>query len=95
MNTEDLIKNADIQKIVAEGTKIYQGIKANYDPQHSGKFLAIDTESQDVYLGSTSAEAVDLAKQAHPKSVFFVVKIGFDTVETMAEALIEAWLKQA
>ena len=87
---QDLLKQADIQKIAAEGEKIYQKIKVNFDPKHSGKFLAIDIESQDAYLGNTSAEAVELARQAHPGKIFYVVKIGFDTVETMAKAYIQS-----
>ena len=84
MNNEELIKGANIQKIAEEGAKIYEQIKIKYDPQERGKFLAIDIDSQDVYLGITSAEALALARQAHPDKVFYVVKIGFDVAETMA-----------
>ncbi len=87
---QDLLKQADIQKIAAEGEKIYQKIKVNFEPKENGKFLAIDIDSQNTYLGSTSAEAVELARQAHPGKVFYVVKIGFDTVETMAKAFIQS-----
>lgn len=90
---QDLLKQADIQKIAAEGSKIYQEIKDKYEPQENGKFLAIDIGSRDVYLGDTSAQALELARQAHPGTVFYVVKIGFDTIETMAKAIIQSELK--
>jgi hypothetical protein len=84
MNTDELIKNADLQTIASEGSVIYQEIKDQYEPREIGKFLAIDIESKDVYLGTTSAEAVEQARESHPQKVFYVVKIGFEAAETMA-----------
>lgn len=88
-NNEELIKKADIQKIAKEGVKIYEQIKVNYDPKEKGKFLAIDIDSKDAYLGNTSAEALELARQNHPNKVFYVVKIGFEVAETMARSFTE------
>lgn len=87
MSNDSLIKQADIQKIANEGSRIYESIKANYEPQENGKFLAIDIDEEKAYLGLTSAEAVEIAKQQHPNKVFYVVKIGFDVVETIAQLL--------
>lgn len=88
-NNEELIKKADIQKIAEEGAKIYEQVKVKYDPQERGKFLAIEIESKDAYLGNTSAEALELARQSHPNKVFYVVKIGFEVAETMAQAFAQ------
>ncbi len=88
-NNEEFIKKADIQKIAEEGAKIYEQIKVNYEPKDNGKFLAIDIDSKKTYLGNTSAEALELAKQNHPNKVFYVVKIGFDVAETMARSFTE------
>lgn len=85
-NNEELIKKADIQKIAEEGAKIYEQIKIQYDPKEKGKFLAIDIESKKAYLGNTSAEALELAREHHPNKVFYVAKIGFDVAETMARS---------
>lgn len=84
MNNEELIKQSNIQKIAEDGAKIYEQIKSRYEPQENGKFLAIDTDSKDVYLGDTSSAAVEKARKAHPKKVFYVVKIGFSAAETLA-----------
>lgn len=88
-NNEELIKKVDIQKIAKKGAKIYKRIKVNYDPKERSKFLAIDIDSKKVYLGNTSAEALELARQNHPNKVFYVVKIGFDVAETMARSFAE------
>ncbi len=88
-NDEELIKKTDIQRIAEEGAKIYEQIKVNYDPKERGKFLAIDIDSKRSYLGNTSAEALELARQNHPNKVFYVVKIGFEVAETMARIFAE------
>ena len=83
-NNEELIKKADIQKIAEEGAKIYEAIHLQYEPNENGKFLAIDIETKDKFLGNTSSEAVELARKVHPNKVFYVVKIGFSATETLA-----------
>jgi hypothetical protein len=88
-NNEELIKEADIQEIAEKGAKIYERIKVRYEPKENGKFLAIEIESEKEYLGNTSAEALELARENHPKKVFYVVKIGFDVAETMAKSFVE------
>lgn len=89
MDSEELIKKADLQNIATEGAKIYDQIKVNYEPKENGKFLAIDIDTKNVYLANTSAEAVELAREKHPNKVFYVVKIGFEVAETMARLFSE------
>ncbi len=84
-NDEILLKSVDIQEIADKGTKIYETIKVDYEPQETGKFLAIEVESGKAYLAETSAEAVSKAKSSHPNKVFYVVKIGYDVAQTLAE----------
>lgn len=88
METKTTLKADNIQEIAENGTVIYDKIKTSYDPQHKGKFLAIDIDSEEVFLGNTSAEAVELAKKKYPDKIFFVVKIGFDVAEIMAKCII-------
>jgi len=83
-NNEELLKQTDIQKIAEEGAKIYESIKSQHEPIQNCKFLAIDIESKDTFLGNTSSEAVESARKAHPNKVFYVVKIGFSAAETLA-----------
>ncbi len=83
-NTEELIKKADIQKIAEAGARIYESVRSQYEPAQNGKFLAIDIDSKDTYIGTASSEAVELARNAHPNKVFYVVKVGFSVAETLA-----------
>lgn len=91
MASEELIKKVDIQKIADEGAKIYQSIKTDYEPKNNGKFLAIDIDSKKVYLGNTGAEALELARQNHPKKVFYIVKIGFNFAEMLAKSFANSY----
>lgn len=88
-NDDEFLKNADIQKIAEKGARIYDCLKIKYEPHENGKFLAIDVDSETEYIGKTSAEALMLAREKHPNKVFYVVKIGFDVVETMAKSFID------
>jgi len=88
METDKSNGGFNIQHIADEGAKIYEQIKSQYEDTEKGKFLAIDIDSKDVYLGNTSSEAMELAKISHPDKIFFVVRIGFDTIERMARSFI-------
>lgn len=82
--TEENLKKANLQKIAEKGAAIYEKIKAEQELSNVGKFLAIDTTNEKVYLADTSAEAVVKARTEHPNQIFYVKKIGFDAAETMA-----------
>ncbi len=89
MNRDELIKKADMEKIVQEGSKIYEKVKDKYEPKYNGKFLAIDIYTKKVYFANTSAEAVDKARKNNPKKVFYVAKIGFEAAETIASIFFQ------
>ncbi|MEK7171473.1 MAG: hypothetical protein AAB739_01055 [Patescibacteria group bacterium] len=86
--TNLLIDKANIQKIAEEGKKIYEKIKKDYEPNKNGKFLAIEIDSGKTYLGSTSLEALEVARSTHPDKVFYVVRIGFNFAEMFANSFI-------
>jgi len=88
---EDLVKKVDIERIADEGEKIYEQIKSKYEPQDIGKFLAIEVDSKDVFIGERSSEAVEKAKKIHPNKVFFVVKIGYSANEILSKMEKEPW----
>jgi hypothetical protein len=67
---KELIKNVNIQQLADEGSKIYEEVKHEYETQHNGKFLAIEIETKNTYLGDTTSEAVEKARQIHPDKVF-------------------------
>ena len=87
MSNKELMK-ANIQKISESGSRIYEKIKKDYDPKEKGKFLAIEIESEDVFIGSSSMEVLERAKEKYPDKIFYVVKIGYDSIETIAKKIL-------
>ncbi len=83
-DNEELIKQSNIQSIAEAGAKIYEAIKSQHEPADNGKFVAIDIDSQDTFVATSSSAAVELARKAYPNKVFYVVKIGFSAAETLA-----------
>jgi len=63
MDANNFLQKVNIEKIAKEGAKIYERFRKRYDPKEKGKFLAIDTKTQEAYLGNSSAEALVLARQ--------------------------------
>ncbi|HEY4520549.1 MAG TPA: hypothetical protein VJJ72_01980 [Candidatus Paceibacterota bacterium] len=86
---DKLIKQVDVQHIAEEGARIYKKIKPQYDPEKKGKFLAIDIDTRKTYLASTSTGALEKARENHPNKIFYIIKIGFDAAETMAQSFLK------
>lgn len=83
----DIAAQGPYQEIATKGNAIYDRIKSSYEPKENGKFLAIEVETSQTHMGRTSAEALEKARVAHPGKIFYVVKIGFETAETLAHSL--------
>ena len=68
-------------KLGAEmGRRIYEEkYKHIYEPQHKGKFLAVDIESGLAGFGGDTSEAMAAGKKVAPGGFFYVVRIGYDT----------------
>ena len=79
----DIYQDVDIHRIASEGRKIYDTVKEKYAAE-KGKFLAIDIESKDVFLGDSNSEVVETAKRKYPDHVFYVVRIGYSAAERLA-----------
>ncbi|MDO8518047.1 MAG: hypothetical protein Q7S26_02035 [bacterium] len=84
----DLAKNMPFEEIAKKGEAIYERDKAFYEPQENGKFLAIETDSGRKYIASTSAEALEKAREENPGKLFYLVKIGFTSVETLSHSIL-------
>ncbi|MBI2888853.1 MAG: hypothetical protein HYY10_02935 [Candidatus Liptonbacteria bacterium] len=82
------IQNRPFEEVAEKGAVIYSKIKPKYEPKENGKFLAIETDSGKEYIGTTSAEALEKARVENPKKIFYVVKIGFESAETLAHSFL-------
>jgi hypothetical protein len=63
---------------IEKGKQVYRHrLQAILEPEHIGKFVAIEPDSGSYYLGQTSHEALAAAKMATPEHVFYLVRVGF------------------
>jgi len=67
-------------KAVAEKSKaIYEErLRATLEAEHRDKFVAIEPDSGDYFVGATYSESVMAARKAHPHRIAFVIRIGHD-----------------
>jgi hypothetical protein len=70
----------ETQAVARRATEIYESkLKANLELSHPNKFLAIEPESQDYFLGETLTQAIQVARTAHPDRLAFALRIGHPT----------------
>jgi hypothetical protein len=63
--------------IAEKGEKLYkERFRQQFEPQHLGKFLAIEVESERAFLADTPEAALQNAGEAIPQGSFHLIKIG-------------------
>ncbi len=84
----NLAKNIPFEEIAQKGIALYETVRSQYEIDHKGKFLAIEVDSQKKYLGDSTAEALEKARAENPEKLFYLVKIGFSSAETLANSFL-------
>jgi len=70
----------DHRELARRGRDYYDRVlRAKLEPEHKGKFLALEVETGDYALGDNSLEALDRAEAQHPDSVFYILRVGYRT----------------
>ena len=69
--------NIDIRKIGEKGREIFKRISEELEKDYRGKFVAIEVDSSDYFIGDTSVEAKKNARVKYPGRVFYLGRIGF------------------
>lgn len=88
MEEEKVLPQIDPEEIAKKGEEIYQRkFREKYEPDFNGKFLAIEIEFEEGFLGDTSAEALEKAKEKYPQKIFYIKKIGFPAAEVVSSHL--------
>ena len=66
-------------KAVAEaGEAIYRDMyQKDYEQNQPGKFVAINVHTKSAFIGDTAGEALISARNAEPKGVFHLIRVGF------------------
>lgn len=80
MSTEKVADaNAVGESVIRQGRQLHEGkLKAVLEPEHTGRFVAIEPDTSDYFLGDTDAEALLAAHAALPDRRFYLKRSGYD-----------------
>lgn len=66
-----------IRKIGEKGRERFKKIPEELEGDYRGKFVAIEVDSGDYFVGDTIIEADEKAKEKYPDKIFYLGGIGF------------------
>jgi len=72
----------DPQEISQKGQKVLDALAQTLVAQHFGRFIAIEADSGEYFLGNTAIEATRKAQAKYPGKIFFLGRIGYRTAYT-------------
>ena len=80
------------ETLALKGREIYnKSLKRILEPKSKGKFVAIEVESGEYFLGSTITDAVTKAERKHPTKLFYVMRVGYKA--TVSLRGIASWTR--
>ncbi|PJE69142.1 hypothetical protein COU96_01285 [Candidatus Shapirobacteria bacterium CG10_big_fil_rev_8_21_14_0_10_38_14] len=75
--------SASAEEIIQKGQKFYEEkLKNKLEKKFAGKFVAIEINSGEYFIGNTLEKALEKARRKFPYEVFHSVKIGSPGVFT-------------
>jgi hypothetical protein len=69
--------SADTKSVIERAKRIYsEQLRSLLESQHLNRFVAIEPESGEYFLGNSFDEAVALARAKHPSRLSHTIRIG-------------------
>ena len=69
--------SADTKSVIDRARRIYsERLQTLLEPRHRNRFVAIEPESGEYFLGDTFDEAVKSARAKHPSRLSHTIRIG-------------------
>ncbi len=72
----------NLHVLSSKGRQIFRGLPPELAAEHRGRFVAIDVDSHDYFIGDTGIEATRKAQEKYPEKLFFLGRIGYRTAYT-------------
>ncbi|HWS89554.1 MAG TPA: hypothetical protein VN282_21460 [Pyrinomonadaceae bacterium] len=84
MSTEQAELAAVREDVIARGKRIYdERLRGELEPDHTGRYVAVEPDTGRYFLGDTSADAVGAAHDAMPGSRFYLARVGYDAAHSI------------
>jgi hypothetical protein len=71
-----------IHEISQQGQRILETLLQELKEKHLGRFIAIEVDSGEYFLGDTAVEATRKAQAKHPGKIFFLGRVGYRAAYT-------------
>jgi hypothetical protein len=71
--------------LVESGQRFYdEHLKDQLEPEHTGRYVAIEPESGRYFLADTGTEALLEAHRTLPESLFYLARVGYPAADTLS-----------
>ena len=71
-------------ELVEGGRRFYdEHLRDRLEPQHAGRYVAIEPEAGLYFLADTGTEALLEARRALPESLFYLARVGHPAADTL------------
>jgi hypothetical protein len=72
-------------ELVESGQRFYdEHLRQSLEPEHTGRYVAIEPDSGRYFLADTGTEALLNARQALPESLFYLARVGHPAADTLS-----------
>ena len=72
----------DTHEIAKRGQGVLEAVSQELEKTHFGRFIAIEVDSGEYFIGDTALEATRKAQARYPGKIFFLGRIGYRTAYT-------------
>jgi len=70
------------EEFVQRGGEYYDRfLRDKLEPEHKGKFLALDVETGEYEMDADEMAAIDRARARMPGKIFFILRVGYRTAD--------------
>ena len=74
-----------LDNLIEQGEQIYQErLRSMLEPNQLGRFVAIEPETEQYFLGNTGTEALVEAQEKMPEGRFYLIRIGNQTADRIS-----------
>ena len=71
--------------LVESGQRFYdEHLRSSLEPEHIGRYVAIEPDSGRYFLADTGTEALLDARQALPECLFYLARVGHSAADTLS-----------
>lgn len=85
-------RNSRMQDLAENGRDFYdRNLKALFEPERNGEFVALDPETGNYFLGATGREALAKAEAAFPDRQFYLQRVGYRFAHSFAGVKSQRW----